>query len=160
MTDLTDDDEETLHSKKKTEDSGEGDSDSWGRGKAGAGSGVSRARRNLSPQRLKEVMADWRQLDVAALVQAVAEFFVEMPMRASANLRVAWKQTRANAKSFAVVNWLISFGEKAGHDLILKASGPSVEKTTTGGGGKSGGRGLKRGLSAPNVVTSPKPSGF
>lgn len=158
MTDLTDDDEETLRSKKKVEDSGEGDSDSWGRGKAGAGSGVSRVRRTLSPQRLKEVMADWRQLDVAALVQAVAEFFVEMPMRASANLRVVWKQTKTNTKSFALVNWLIAFGEKAGHDLMLKAA-PSVEKTTTGGG-KSGGRGLKRGLSAPNVVTSPKPSGF
>jgi len=102
MTDPIDDEEELRRKKKKGGDEGEGDADSWGRGKAGAGSMMSKVR--LPPQKLKEVMADWRHLDLAAVVQAVAEYFSEMPMRASANLSVAWKQT----KSFAIVNWLVS----------------------------------------------------
>lgn len=118
MTDPTDNEnEETARRKKK--DEGEGDSDSWGRGKAGAGAGVGRVTRHLPPLKLKEVVADWRHLDMQALVEAVAEFFSELPMRASANLSVAWKQTKSNAKSFALVNWVISFGEKAAKDLKL-----------------------------------------
>ena len=111
MTDPIDDDEESRRKKKKGGDEGEGDADSWGRGKAGAGSMMGKVR--LPPQQLKEVMADWRHLDVAAVIQAVTEFFSELPMRASANLSVAWKQT----KSFALVNWLVSFGEKAAAEL-------------------------------------------
>ena len=68
---------------------------------------------HLPPQKLKEVMADWRHLDFAAVVEAVAQFFSEMPMRASANLSVAWKQT----KSFAIVNWIDKFGNKAANEL-------------------------------------------
>ncbi len=112
MTDPIDDEEEARR-KKKIKDEGEGDADSWGRGKAGAGSMMGRVR--LPPQKLKEVMADWRHLDVTAIVQAVAEFFADLPMRASANLSVAWKQT----KSFALVNWLVSFGEKTVAEINL-----------------------------------------
>ncbi|MFA4994025.1 MAG: hypothetical protein WC521_01825 [Bdellovibrionales bacterium] len=97
--------------KKKGEGEGEGDADSWGRGKAGAGAMVGKVR--LPPQKLKEVMADWRHLDVTAVARAVAEYFSELPMRASANLSVAWKQS----KSFALVNWLVTYGEKAAGEL-------------------------------------------
>ncbi len=116
MTDPIDDDNEeaaALRAKKKG-DSGEGDQDSFGRGKAGAGaSGGIR----LPPHKLKEVMADWRHLDVSAVVEAVAEFFSEMPMRASANLSVTWEKTKTNVKSFAIVNWVIEFGDKTVREL-------------------------------------------
>ncbi len=115
MVDEIDDDEEARRKKKK--DEGEGDADSWGRGKAGAGAMGGKV--HLPPQKLKEVMADWRHLDLAAVVEAVTEFFSALPMRASANLSVAWQQTKTNAKSFAIVNWLIKYGEKASKDLNL-----------------------------------------
>jgi hypothetical protein len=116
MTDPVDENEdEARRKKKKGGDSGEGDADSWGRGKAGAGAGGIK----ITPLRLKAVMADWRHLDVTAVVQAVAEFFNDWPMRASANLSVAWKQTKTNAKSFALINWIIEFGEKMSKDLKL-----------------------------------------
>ena len=106
-------DEESVERKKKRGDSGEGDSDSFGRGKAGSGAGVSK----LPPHKLKEVMADWRHFDVAAVVEAVAEFFTEMPMRASANLSVKWERTKSNVKSFALVNWVLEFGDKTIREL-------------------------------------------
>jgi len=47
----------------------------------------------------------------------VAEFFSDLPMRASANLVVTWERTQANAKSFAVVNWIIDAGHAAVREL-------------------------------------------
>ena len=141
MTDPIDDNDEDAErraKKKKGGDSGEGDSDSWGRGKAGFGaSGGIR----IPPQKLKEVMVDWRHLDVTAIVEAVAEFFSEMPMRASANLSVAWEKTKTNVKSFAIVNWVIEFGDRAAHEL-----GKTRELTQNQGKGRagSGARGLKQ----------------
>ncbi len=105
--------EDTEESAQRKRDEGEGDSDSFGRGKAGAGAGAIR----LPPQKLKEVMADWRHLDVSAVVEAVAEFFSDWPMRAAANLSVAWTKTRANPKSFAIVNWVIEAGKSAVREL-------------------------------------------
>lgn len=102
------DDEDSEANRKKKGDSGEGDADSFGRGKAGAASGVAR----LSPQKLKEVMANWRELKAQDLVDAVVEFFSEGPMRASANAAVSWAK-KTNAKSFAIVNWAIEAGDKA-----------------------------------------------
>jgi hypothetical protein len=118
MVDPTDDEDEE-NPRRKKKDEGEGDADSWGRGKAGAGAMAGRVTRHLPPPKLKEVMADWRHLDMGALVEAVAEFFSELPMRASANLSVAWKQTKSNAKSFALVNWVIAFGDKAAKDMKM-----------------------------------------
>jgi hypothetical protein len=125
MTDPIDDEEELRRKKKKSGDEGEGDADSWGRGKAGAGSMMGKVR--LPPQQLKEVMADWRHLDVAAVIQAVTEFFSDLPMRASANLSVAWKQT----KSFAIVNWLVTFGEKAAAEINLAREKGAGKDTRT-----------------------------
>jgi hypothetical protein len=115
MTDPTDNDEEesARRKKKKDEGEGEGDADSFGRGKAGAGSMMGKVR--LPPQKLKEVMADWRHLDVTAIIQAVAEFFSELPMRASANLSVVWDKT----KKFTIVTDLIKKGTQAARDLML-----------------------------------------
>jgi hypothetical protein len=99
---------------KKGGDEGEGDQDSFGRGKAGAGAGGGI---RVSPQKLKEIMADWRHLDVTAVMEAVAEFFSELPMRVSANCEVTWEKTKSNVKSFAIVNWAIEAGEKAVREL-------------------------------------------
>ena len=159
MTDSTDDedDDESLEQKKKKkkkgEEGSEGDSDSWGRGKAGAASG---ARIRLSPQQLKQAMAEWRQLDVEQAVHAVAEFFADMPMRASANLAVVWNQVKNNPKSFAIVNWVLAFGEKAHNDLTLE------KEKDRGRGRDTKGLHARKApkASAPNLLNGPKPSGF
>jgi len=113
MSDITDDGDDEERRKKKKKDEGEGDADSWGRGKAGAGSAMGRVR--LPPQKLKEVMADWRHLDVDALIEAVTEFFSELPMRASANLSVFWDKT----KRFALVTDVFRAADKMVKDLKL-----------------------------------------
>lgn len=145
MTDPIDENEEEAARRKKKKDEGEGDSDSWGRGKAGAVSGV----RHLPPQKLKEVMADWRHLDIATVLQAVADFFSELPMRASANLSVLFDKS----KGFALVNWIISFGEKAAHNLDMtreKAAGRDSRTLQN-----------KREQKArPGVDMNPKPNGM
>jgi len=135
---------------RKVEDTGEGDSDSFGRGKAGAASGVAK----ISPQKLKEVMADWRHLDVTAVVEAVAEFFSELPMRASANLSVTWEKTKSNVKSFAIVNWMIEFGENTVRELAR------TRERTRGAGRDS--RGVQRQTTkkrGPGFGMTPGPAG-
>ncbi|MDD3029544.1 MAG: hypothetical protein PHS57_04610 [Alphaproteobacteria bacterium] len=137
--------------KKET---GEGDTDSFGRGKAGTASGMARrarSKKTLAPARLKEVMANWRHLDMTEVVEALADFFSDWPMRASANLAVAWERTKTNAKSFAIVNWAISFGENAWKELRLVR-----ERAVS-----SGTRGLKRKttLNKPKIGMGMKPGG-
>jgi len=124
---------EEEESKRKKSDSGEGDADSFGRGKAGAGAAASV---KISTQKLKGIMADWRHLDLNEVLEAVAEFFSEMPMRASANLSVTWEKTKSNAKSFAIVNWVIEFGEGMVRELAR------TRERTRGAGRDS--RGLQR----------------
>ena len=109
--------EETAERKKKKEDEGEGDSDSFGRGKAGAASAVTTTVAKLPPTKLKEVWANFRELKGQDLVDAVVEFFAEGPMRASANAAVSWVK-KANAKSFAIVNWALEAGDKAVRDFV------------------------------------------
>jgi hypothetical protein len=114
MTDPADEEASNEARRSTQGDAGEGDADSFGRGKAGSGARVRVAR--LSPQKLKEVMANWRELTAQELVDAVVEFFSEGPMRASANVVVSWTKS-ANAKSFAIVNWAIEAGDKAVREL-------------------------------------------
>jgi hypothetical protein len=115
MTDPTDNEKEAERHKKKGEGEGE-PIDVSGREFVSGGNTTERVNnRHLPPLKLKAVMADWRHLDVNAVAQAVAEFFAELPMRASANLSVFWEKT----KRFALVNDMIKFGEKAANDLKL-----------------------------------------
>lgn len=102
-----DDEQNEAEARRKKGDSGEGDSDSFGRGKAGAGAGSVR----LPPNKLKQVTADWRHFDVKDVVAALAEFFADLPMRASANLSVAWENTKE--KSFAIVTWLVDLSKRS-----------------------------------------------
>ena len=105
-------DEESAEQRAKKGDSGEGDADSFGRGKAGAGAGI-----RLSAQKTKEVGSVWTHLTAGELMDAVVEFFADLPMRASANLSVKWERTQANAKSFAIVNWIMDAGHSAVREL-------------------------------------------
>ncbi|MDD4616704.1 MAG: hypothetical protein PHW76_06290 [Alphaproteobacteria bacterium] len=134
--------------KRKIKDEGEGDADSWGRGKAGAGAGVSKVKR-LSPDVLKKVMDNWRHLDVAAVVEAVAEFFMDLPMRASANLSVVFDKT----KSFAIINKLIAFGEQAAEELSLS------RQPGTAGKGTRGFQNKRAAKTSPGINMGPHPSG-
>ncbi|MDR3425098.1 MAG: hypothetical protein P4M13_08540 [Alphaproteobacteria bacterium] len=135
--------------RRKKGDEGEGDQDSWGRGKAGAGSAV-----RITPQKLKGVMADWRYLDITAVVEAVTEFFSDLPMRASANLSVAWEKTKSNVKSFAIVNWLIAYGRKTAE--LAKTR----ERSRARGAGRDS-RGLqrRRPKTNPGMNMAPGPAG-
>jgi hypothetical protein len=96
--------EDSARRKKK----GEGDAQ-------GAGSGIAKM---LTTRKSEQVKGEHRHLVGAELVEAIVEFFSELPMRASANLSVAWEKTKTNAKSFAIVNWIIEHGDKAVRDFI------------------------------------------
>ncbi|MDE2030289.1 MAG: hypothetical protein KGI97_06975 [Alphaproteobacteria bacterium] len=109
MTDMTED-EDFQARRKKGGDTGEGDADSFGRGKAGAGAGGGI---KLSAQMMKRVVAEFRQLDVNELMDAVVEFFSEK-LRASANLVVNFaKNSSGDSKGFTVVNAVIDAGRSA-----------------------------------------------
>ena len=142
--------EEAEDGRSKKTDTGEGDQDSFGRGKAGAGAGFAK----LPPQKLKEVMADWRHLDVTAVMEAVAEFFSDLPMRASANLSVQWERTRSNAKSFAIVNWIIEAGHAAVREMArtrerVRGAGRARDSRGLGMQRPKTGLGMKPGPTAP-----------
>ena len=145
--------EDESEQRSKVKDEGEGDSDSWGRGKAGAGSGLS-GKFGVPPNKLKEIVGDWRHLDVNAVVEAVAEFFGDFPMRASANLSVVWENVKN--KSFAIVNWVIDFGSKAADDLAVKR-----ERERTSGAGRDTRRVQRRRPRTPShgMNMAPGPSG-
>src|ERR1700722_18512628 len=83
--------------------SGKGGSSGSASGAVGAVAGA--ARFSINPQQLKEIWAQWKQLNVGETVAAVAEFFSELPARASANLHVDWTKA-ANLKNqgYALVN--------------------------------------------------------
>jgi hypothetical protein len=120
--------EEIAARKKKKGDSGEGDSDSFGRGKAGAGAGGGI---KISVQKLKQVVAEWRQLDMNEIMEAVAEFF-SVVLRASAHCVVGWESVKGvNAKSFALINWAIKSGKDAAlwtRDAARGAAGGMANK--------------------------------
>jgi hypothetical protein len=133
--------------RKKKGDSGEGDSDSFGRGKAGAGAGGGI---KISAQKLKQVMADWRQLDINELMDAVVEFFSEVPLRASANVLVNWVKTATSSvKSFAIVNWAMDAGRNAVRDWDR-----TRERRADALGGRTGGAGDSRGNKATQPIKS------
>jgi hypothetical protein len=125
MTPIDDDnneiDAEEAARKKKKSGSGEVQ-DGFGGGKAGAGAGG--GIQKLSSQKDKEVKEGHRHLVASELIDAIVEFFSELPMRASANLSVTWEKTKTNVKSFAVVNWIVEFGTKTAQLARTRQSAP------------------------------------
>ncbi len=147
MDEPTDEDEnENQSRRKKKDDSGEGDSDSFGRGKAGAGAGGFKLSANLN----NEIIKERRHLTAGTLIEAIVEFFSDWPMRASANLAVTWEKTKTNARSFAIVNWVIEFGEKTVREAALNR-----EKNRTAGRDSRGFQRKKAPAANPNLNLGP-----
>ena len=119
MIDDIENNEEEKRKKGETEGEGEGDGRS-GRGRVGGGTGTGEAAAgsrssiafSVDASKLKEIMANWRQLDLGETVSAVVEFFSDGITRASANLSVDWPKA-ANLKNagFALMNRFDSFGK-------------------------------------------------
>jgi hypothetical protein len=80
-----------------------------GKGKGKSGKGGSGGGIRLPPNKIKEVHSDWEFLDATKVVARLAEFFSELPARASANLEVSW----ANIKNqgHAIVTHLLRTAE-------------------------------------------------
>jgi hypothetical protein len=87
-----------------------------GKGRAGGGGGI-----KLPPNKLKDVVSVWKHLDLAEAVARVAEFFSEVPARASANLSVTW--STAKRHGFALVNHFISSGQEIAHLMRSRDAG-------------------------------------
>jgi hypothetical protein len=64
---------------------------------------------SVDATKLKDIMANWRRLDMGEAVAAVAEFFGEGAARASANMIV--KFDSATKAGFAIMTKFISFGQ-------------------------------------------------
>ena len=88
-----------------------------GKGKSGSSGGGIRQ----PPNKLKDIMSNWDHLDVAKVVARVAEFFSELPARASANAVVNW--AGVNKHGFAVVNHLISSGQEIAQFMRERTAG-------------------------------------
>ena len=86
---------------------------SSGSGALGGTSGQNGIAFSVDAVRLKQIMADWRKLNMGEAVSAVAEFFNEGVARASANLIVTFETISATgAKAgFAIMNRFITFGQ-------------------------------------------------
>ncbi|MBV8061035.1 MAG: hypothetical protein JO126_06510 [Alphaproteobacteria bacterium] len=97
--------EENDDNKQKETEGQEGRGGGGRRSGGGGGGGI-----KLPPNKLQEIMANWEHLDMTQAILRVAEFFTEMPARASANLQVTW--TGVAKQSYAIVNHLISFGQE------------------------------------------------
>ncbi len=102
MTDATDDDDNATGTASGSGKSGKS-------GKTGGGGGGIR----LPPDKLKEVMSNWEYLDVNKVVARAAEFFVELPARASAHMQVSWAGVHKDG--FAIVTQILKFGQEVSH---------------------------------------------
>ncbi|MFY9288094.1 MAG: hypothetical protein WAO98_06290 [Alphaproteobacteria bacterium] len=76
-------------------------------GKSGSGSvgGI-----RLPPNQLKEVMGDWEYLDASKIAARVAEFFSELPARASAHVKVSYANVQN--QGFAIVTQLLKYAQE------------------------------------------------
>jgi hypothetical protein len=83
------------------------------KGKRGGGSGKGGVIKiRLHPSKLKEVLENWHDLDAVQVVERLAEFFSDLPHRASANAEVSWTNLEGTAKSFgyAIMHHFLEFG--------------------------------------------------
>jgi len=90
-----------------------------GKKSSGGSGGVS-----LPPKKLKEVTTEWEFLDATKVVARLAEFFSELPARASANIEVSW----ANLKNqgHAIVTHLLKAAEVS--RLMFNLTRENVER--------------------------------
>jgi hypothetical protein len=110
--------DEDLNTKLEAEEDGkEGDGKSGRGGRSGGGGGGIR----LPPNMLKQVVESWKHMDLAETAVRVAEFFSEMPARASANLSVNWNTAKRHG--FAVVNHIIASGQEIAQLMRSREAG-------------------------------------
>jgi hypothetical protein len=95
------------------------------RGKSGSGSVGESGGIRLPPNKLKEVMANWETLDAAKVVARLAEFFSELPARASAHLEVSW--ANLTNQGFAIVTDLVKLGQRI-YELKLNPTRENRER--------------------------------
>ncbi len=106
-------------SNAESEDQGdkeEGEGRSGRGGRSGGGVGI-----KLPPNKLKDVVSVWQHLDLADAVARVAEFFSELPARASANLSVNWSSVKRHG--YALVSHFISSGQEIAHLMRSRDAG-------------------------------------
>jgi hypothetical protein len=98
--------------KDKEFDSTQDKSGDSGKGKAG-GSGGGGIR--LPPTQLKEVTSNWEYLDAAKVAARVAEFFSELPAKASAHVQVSWANLQN--KGYTIVTQILKWGQEVGKEI-------------------------------------------
>jgi hypothetical protein len=112
MTNPTDDEIDPKKRKDGETEGKGGRAGGTGRAGGGAAGGVIDNRGiafSIDATRLKEIMANWRRLDMGEAVSAVTEFFGEGLARASANMVV--KFDSATKAGFAIMTKFVSFGQ-------------------------------------------------
>ncbi len=102
------------------EDEGKKGSGGKASGGAGAAGGI-----RLPPNKLKEIMQNWEHLDATKVVARLAEFFSELPARASANVEVKW--TNLKNHGYAIVTNLLNYGQEISR-LMHNLSRENVER--------------------------------
>ena len=150
MTDQNEFDDETLKG-QPTKKSKTGTDD----GAAGTGMVVARFSaqgttvKPLSGAKKQEVMRAFEYLDVAKAMARVAEFFSELPARASANLAVNF--TNVKGHSYALVNHVISFGTEVSQ-LMRERTAQNVKRLRTRFGIKVPARNTSTPTAGPGMV--------
>lgn len=89
-------------------------------GKGSAGGGI-----RLPPNQLKEVTSNWEYLDATKVVARLAEFFSELPAKASAHVQVSWANLKN--KGFAIVTQLLSYGQEVARRVAELRRNPTRE---------------------------------
>ena len=105
MNDATDNENNATGAAEDTDKSGKS-----GRGKVGSGGGGGI---RLPPDKLKEVTGNWEYLDVTKVAARMADFFSELPARASAQMQVSWAELQgAGKEGFAIVTEILKYGQE------------------------------------------------
>jgi len=110
--DETENDNEETNARKKS-----------GSGRA-SGSGSGGAIR-LPPTQLKEVTSNWEYLDATKVASRLAEFFSELPAKASAHVQVSWANLQN--QGFAIVTQILKFGQEVSR-LMHNLTRENVER--------------------------------
>jgi len=82
-----------------------------GKGKSSKSGGVgSTGGIRLPPNQLKEVTANWEYLDATKVAARLADFFSELPARASAQVQVSWANLQN--QGFAIITQVLQFAKE------------------------------------------------
>lgn len=87
-----------------------------GKGKTGKSGGTSGGGVRLPPNILKEVTSNWEFLDATKAAARMAEFFSELPARASAHVQVSWANLQN--QGFAIITQALQFAKEVSHLMM------------------------------------------